>query len=229
MNARDKLFEVIDRQVRRPVVAQIGGFHPPEGLNSWFGGNFYLPEDTPWPCSEQTPLIPLVQIVTAEIPSVPSELKDCDVLQVFIGEELPVSTPSFESSSFAVLTHRSRFLKPREAPLRSSSPRSMPIRWSLGQPEGPCWEEADRFVDHELTMEFVKDDDCFEAYSDRYGPMAATKVGGWPSYIQGSPEDPGEFVLQIDSEEKANWMVGDVGTLYIYKSGADWGLHWDCC
>lgn len=93
---------------------------------------------------------------------------------------------------------------------------------------GPAGKDAVSFASHELITEFVKDDDCFDAYYDRYAPSHSTKVGGWPSYMQGAPSQMGSFAFQIDSEEKPAWMLGDNGTMYFFRQNDEWSLHWDC-
>jgi hypothetical protein len=173
-------------------------------------------------------MIPLLQVVTAELPAVPSELDGVDVVQVFVGQDLPVHTPVFGGPGFAVLGFTAGELEPRDSPFDYACPRPFQIRWSAGRPEGPSWDDASRFLTHELTMEYVKTPDCFEAYYDRYAPCHSTKVGGWPAYIQGAPELLEGFVLQIASEEKPRWMLGDNGNLYFYRRGSEWGVHGDC-
>jgi hypothetical protein len=228
MSARAELFQIIDRHVKRPAVAQIGGFRPEPGLKSWFGGNFHLPKDQPWPTVSGEPMIPLIQVVTSELPIEVPELSGAEVLQVFLGYELPIGTPVFDDPAFLVLTFSGEPLEPRCAPFDYSVPRPFQIKWNLGAPEGPSWEDAFQFVNRDLIGEFVKDDDCFDAYYDRYSLTHSTKMGGWPSYIQGAPQPIEGFVFQVASEEKPRWMVGDNGTLYFFRKGASWGLHWDC-
>jgi hypothetical protein len=228
MDAREGLFQIVDRHVRRPAVAQIGGFRPDAGLKSWFGGGFFLPPELPWPSSGGKPMIPLLQVVTSELPVLPPSLNDVEVLQVFVGDDLPVDTPAFGGPGFSVLTFQAAPLEPRDPPLDYASPRPFQIRWSLGKEEGPSWEDVSDLVPYELLKDFVKEADCFKAYYDRYAPHPTTKVGGWPSYIQGAPGIDAEFVLQVASEEKPRWMLGDNGTLYFFTNGREWGLHGDC-
>lgn len=37
-------------------------------------------------------------------------------------------------------------------------------------------------------------------------------------------------MLQIASEEKSRFMIGDNGTMYFYydKDTKEWFMHWDC-
>lgn len=53
-------------------------------------------------------------------------------------------------------------------------------------------------------------------------PFTFTKTGGYPSYIQ-SPISLKEYqyVMQIASEDKPRFMIGDNGNLYLYRSRTD--------
>jgi len=228
MNPRETLFRTIDQHLRRPAVAQIGGFRPDPGLRSWFGGNFHLPDDVEWPKCGDRWMTPLLQVIPSELPISLPMLEDFDAVQIFVADDFPIDTPTFSSPQFTVLTHKGRPLSLRDAPFEYAAPRPFQIRWSLGSPEGPCWEEAGCFVAHDLIRDYVKADDCFDAYYDRYSQYHLTKVGGWPAYIQGAPSVDADFILQIASEEKPRWMIGDCGSLYFYKRESEWGMHGDC-
>jgi uncharacterized protein YwqG len=45
--------------------------------------------------------------------------------------------------------------------------------------------------------------------------MQATRVGGWPFWVQ-SPTANGLFVAQVTSEEESDLMFGDAGSLYVF-------------
>jgi uncharacterized protein YwqG len=102
--------------------------------------------------------------------------------------------------------------------------RAFPVRWHLAETEAPVWDDAWGLYD--LT-EFNKLDDAIDLFYDRYNQHATTKVGGWPSYIQSSIEFD-EYVFQIGSEEKPQWMWGDAGIGYFYFRQGKWFLYWDC-
>ncbi|WP_342501081.1 DUF1963 domain-containing protein [Bacillus sp. FSL P2-0069] len=56
-------------------------------------------------------------------------------------------------------------------------------------------------------------------------------MGGYGAYIQSPPhQQQGEFMLQIASEEKPRFMIGDNGTMYFYydQESKEWFMHWDC-
>lgn len=59
-----------------------------------------------------------------------------------------------------------------------------------------------------------------------------TKVGGWPSPVQGQPDfgEQTEFVLQITGEPECGLGILDDGVLYIFRNIANgnWGADWTC-
>jgi uncharacterized protein YwqG len=94
----------------------------------------------------------------------------------------------------------------------------------MSENEGPCWEDAWDLYDLTKFNELDESDTFF----DRYTSHSGTKIGGWPSFIQGSPGAK-DYVFQIGSEEKANWAWGDAGTGYFFLRDGEWFLDWDCC
>ena len=69
---------------------------------------------------------------------------------------------------------------------------------------------------------------------DRYG----LKIGGWPATVQAEVDwsltgkgrvADAEFVLQVDSDEKAHLWIGDSGVVYVgWSPTAGWLLSWQC-
>lgn len=230
--AADDLFKTIDRHLRTPAVAQIGGFRPEPGLKSWFGGNFWLPAGEEWPQSCGKPMLPLLQAVIDDLPVCPTALQAAKVLQVFADhDELPLDLPAKNGDRFLVVTRGDEPLQPIEPPFKFVMPRPFQIRWQSGAPEGPSWEEAGALalIEPGVLDEFVQLDDCFKMYGDRYYGSSRTKVGGWATFIQGAPELPGQFLLQIASEEKPRWMIGDNGNTYFSLTPeGEWFMNWDC-
>jgi hypothetical protein len=229
-NAAAMLYSIVDPLRRRPIVAQIGGFRPEEGLRSWFGGRFWLPPEMEWPRQGFEPMLPILQIVSSELPRRPSALEGTAVVQVFVAQDLPAGTVA-NGDHFQVVLHKdSANLAPHAPPFAYKHPRSFQIHWREGEEEGPSWEEAARFVGDSTVTAFVdSSEDAFEKYGDRYERHYGTNIGGWASYIQGVDELPGEYILQIASEEKAVWAIGDNGNLYFYRNDlGQWFMEWDC-
>lgn len=221
-------FRVLDRSIRKASVAQIGGFRPPETpLTSWFGGRFVGDPHETWPLNEGGPMLPLLQVRTDELPYVPEQLRGVALFNVFVWpRKLPVNLPAPNGSGWLIRCYRSLDALQPLAGEPKSHVRPFPIRWSLAESEGPGWEDAWGVTDLSAFNELP---DAIDLFYDRYENRSCTKVGGWPSYIQGAPaENSGDFVFQIGSEEKPNWMWGDNGIGYFYFRGGEWVMRWDC-
>lgn len=226
---KERAFEVVDRKIRSASLAEIGGFRPPaDARTSWFGGNFVLPSSEQWPSSGGGPMIPLLQIVVAELPYAPPQLDGAALVQVFIDSRaLPLELPARNGNGW-LLTSRSQLsgLERRMTPPEVAIVRPFPVRWRRTDNEAPSWDEA---WDDGTHDEFMRRHDAIDLFYDRYQSHTFTKVGGWPSWIQSAVRPGGEhFVLQISSEEKPRWMVGDNGNLYVFNVAGEWLLQWDC-
>jgi Domain of unknown function (DUF1963) len=204
----------------RPAsVAQIGGFRPPTTVfTSWFGGNFLgLPEET-WPESQSGPMIPLLQIRTDELPYCPHCLQEFQLLTIFY-DGITLKTPVENGDGWLLRAYSDiSVLKLLLGPQPGEYwPKVFPIHWTLAEQDAPGWEDSWGF--DEAAMHVLN---ASNAASDAHGDLPrcySTKIGGWPTYIQGAPDiDGAEFVLQIDSEEKPQWMLADNGNIYVYRS-----------
>lgn len=94
----------------------------------------------------------------------------------------------------------------------------------------PDWEGLD-FVNEAITKHCCEADDdepweIYDAAVERSGALNdyATLIGGYPRFVQGAvqPNCPKcqqsmVFYAQIDSEEQANIMWGDLGLIYLFQ------------
>jgi len=208
---------------RTPIVAQVGGFAPPEDRRaSWFGRAVGLPGEG-LPEWEGRTLFPLLQINVAELPSVPPELEGTALLVVFLDiDEIPFDEP--HGQGWCIREYPSLDgLEPLPDYPGVNRPRQFAVRWLAGEPEGPDWEDAWDLVD--LTA--VNDDEeASEAYHERFANSPRTKVGGYPHCIQHGAGLEG-YVFQVGSEDKAHWNLVDGGVAHFFKSpGGEW--RWAC-
>lgn len=222
------LFDEIKRIGKRPVIAQIGGFRPEEGLKSWFGGNFVLKKDMNWPGDDDGLMVPVIQIVVDEVPNGKDFFGDTKLIQVYLNtKELP-STPAKNGDGWRLLEYKSNDdMAVVETPKESQIHKPFQIKWILSEkPDFPCWEESWDYFD---MTEINESEELSERFFDEFERYYRTKIGGYASYIQSLCGDY-EYVFQISSEEKPGFMVGDNGNIYILKSKTDnqWFLHWDC-
>lgn len=202
MTERDRViaetFAALDRHKRPTAIAQIGGFRPPaDPITSTFGGRFVAAPDQAWPLYAGQPMLPLLQVRTDELSFVPTALAGVALLTIYID---------------------SRHL-PTDLPAENGNGwliRTYPALDGLTPMPTP-------------TGSWLKPFPIRWQAAEGEGPdwHGGTKVGGWPAYVQDSPEIEG-YVLQIGSEEKPGWMWGDNGTGYVYHRDGQWYLYWDC-
>lgn len=206
------LLNELRSKLRPASVAQVGGFRPPDDpLASWFlKGVSLAGEDLPvW---KGQPMFPLLQIRIDELPVIPEQLKDIALLVLYHNmESHPFDKPHGEGwliREYATLEGL-QLLPEQKTPYRA-----FPVRWLSVNDDAPGWEDAWDIID----LSAVNGDElaCGSFFSD-FNRYMGTKVGGYPVEIQHGVgiED---FVFQVGSEEKVNWMWADNGIGYFHKS-----------
>jgi uncharacterized protein YwqG len=217
---------------RRAIVYEIGGFRPSgDRLESWFGRVSLCAPGEGWPQSGGEPMHALCQIDLCALPFRPPRLNDIELITVFIGpKKLPTDVPNGENWCLRAY-RKAEALCPLEQCSTGSRIKSLPMRPKIVEADYPCREE----VPIELPEEVGED------YCDLFPNVNGLKLGGWPSLVQSEifwapwnkhPASP-EFVFQIDSTEKGNWMWGDNGVGYFGRGTApgkqdEWAVSWQC-
>ena len=225
-------FAILDSHLRKASIAQLGGFRPPEDpLCSWFGDVLVCKEGEQWPSwkhpvsLETVLLTPLAQFNLTEAPFVPEKLKRFKMITVFIdGEELPFDTPY--GDGWIVKAYESLDdLVPLKKPNFDFEIKPFPMKWELIENEGPVWEDACDITDMS-EFNLVTDSE----YEDRYENSERTKLGGHPTLLQGRLQfNMNDYVFQIGTEDKAEWMWGDSGIGYFGLNDAGkWLFEWTC-
>ena len=221
----NKVYEKFEKEIRKKAsVFEIGGFRPPEDpLTSWFGKvNVALPGEE-WPLSNGLPMLALAQINLTELPYVPEELSDLQLITVFIdSKELPIDAPNGDKWQLRAYNDLSELVPITEPKDTNTWLKAFPMKATIVDKDYPCWEDVEDCPD-EL------DDD----YYDHFENVVGFKIGGWPSIIQsGAPWKESQFAFQIDTTQKGNWMWGDNGVGFFGR-GLDqnkdtWTLDWEC-
>ena len=68
----ERTFAALDQHLRKASLAQLGGFRPPDTpYTAWFGGNFIGYASDEWPTTPHGPMLPLLQVIIAELPYCP--------------------------------------------------------------------------------------------------------------------------------------------------------------
>ncbi|WP_312077572.1 DUF1963 domain-containing protein [Leclercia sp.] len=215
------VLEELRSQLRPASVAQVGGFRPgADPLTSWFLKAVHLPGEG-LPVWKGQPMFPLLQIRTDELPVIPEQLKGIALLVLFHNREHhPFDQPHGEGwliREYATLEGL-ELLPELETPYRP-----FPVRWVSVNDDAPGWEDAWDIIDLSEVNDDTQASDSFFDDFNRYG---GTKVGGYPMEIQHGVgiED---FVFQVGSEEKVNWMWADNGIGYFHRS-AEGIWHFSC-
>jgi uncharacterized protein YwqG len=180
-------------------------------------------------------MVPLCQINLSELPYVPEKLRDIALITVFIdAEDLPIEAPN--GRGWELRTYPSlEGLVETVGPDCEGAIKPFPVRWELIEEDYPCWEDLGAELREQMLAEGTD-----EEYLDLFKNVGCSKVGGWPSLIQGEitwgPKNlvPGDmtYTFQINSESKATWIWGDEGTGYFGRGSwfgkAEWALEWQC-
>lgn len=215
------VLEELRSKLRPASVAQVGGFRPgADPLTSWFLKGVCLPGEG-LPVWKGQPMFPLLQIRTDELPVIPEQLKGIALLLLFHNREHhPFDQPHGEGwliREYATLEGL-ELLPELETPYRP-----FPVRWVSVNDDAPGWEDAWDIID---LSEVNDDTQASGSFFDDFNRYGGTKVGGYPMEIQHGVgiED---FVFQVGSEEKVNWMWADNGIGYFHRS-AEGIWHFSC-
>ncbi|MBK1810764.1 DUF1963 domain-containing protein [Clostridium sp. YIM B02505] len=236
----DSIEIIKDKLKRKATLMQIGGFRPDNNLlTSWFGRvNFCLPGED-WPICNGIPMHALCQINLTQLPYVPESLNDLEFLVVFISpDEYPNNDTNGVNWCLRAYK-RIEELVPLKQIVTGSTIREFQMRGILIDEDYPCWEDFSDATLQDNPLELT--DELEEYYWDNLENVSGFKIGGWPTLIQSEiywapynqhPAKP-EYIFQIDSTEKGNWMWGDNGVGYFgrgTKEGHEdeWTIEWQC-
>lgn len=194
---------------RLASVAQIGGFRPPSTpRSSWLGAVLLGAPGESWPESDGRPLAPACQILVEELPAAaPAPLADIALLTLFLDlPDMPENNAQhgdgWELRTYATVDD----LVPVNAPEPGDAhPRPFPVLWRprTELPRGTK-SRTSCSTPGTSSMTTIPIPTC--------STSTASKVGGWPRTIQSDIDWPAkdtEFVLQVDSDEKAQIAIVD--------------------
>ncbi len=226
---RAEAVRIVTAMHRPATVAQVGGFRPStDPATSRWGGGFLSRADEPWPICALSgrPLRAILQIRCDELPVRPAALDGVALLTFWFDTFGDDWWDQPNGRGFLVRTYDTLdglVMTPPPDDFESEL-GLFPVRWQPATMDRPSWE--DRAIPlREIPLPVVRDldDDWFNEMPHAY----ETKVGGWPSWTQGGKDGDG-FVFQVCSNDKGRLLLGDNGSVYLFKSGADWHMFGDC-
>jgi len=232
----DKTIQIIEKfrqQIKRKaIVLDIGGFRPPKSpVSSWFGKVLFCNPNEDWPMQDGEAMHALAQINIKEFPFKPRGLEDIEFICVFIGpKELPDDEPSGNNWQIRTYSDLTSLVLLQQYHTESKI-KPFPMKPRIVNEDYPKWEDIPVDCPDEIE----------DRYYDLFENIPGFKFGGWPSLIQSEiywaennqHEANPEYVFQIDTTEKGNWMWGDHGVGYFGRGTTrglenQWALSWQC-
>lgn len=231
---RKKLDELLRPLVKKAVRLNVG--EPQEepsdsNFKSQFGGMPYLENQSDWPTNKAgKPLAFVFQIFNDGYLPMPNHIK---LLQFFYDfEEFPWTTD--DDGWKLRLVEKVDFTKAISVEKPNTQGPEKYCEISFEEVKSlPDWDGINS-IDPKISdlCEEIDDDDSWQVYEDACMELTGdtdykSLVGGYPKWIQSdaTPIYPDgtatPFLLQIDSEENADLMWGDSGSLYFFYNPQD--------
>ncbi len=205
--------------------------HPDSAIRSQFGGNPYFEQGMTWPVSDnRLPLDFVFQVFANENTELPKDIK---LIQFFYSqEELPNDTDDtgWLVKIFRELNIDKQVVLPRPEGLEDTPYCDVVLESALSLPD---WEGINEYLPEITdTLERLNADEPWELYEQICEKITGscyyqTQLGGYPRWVQGEStpvNSRGERVpllFQVDSEDNAGLMWGDVGLVYIFYYETD--------
>ncbi|MCU4156585.1 DUF1963 domain-containing protein [Carboxylicivirga sp. A043] len=192
-------------------------------LTSMTGGVFWGKNDEAWPLFNSKPLIPILSILTSELPFRTPHFDNIELINVFAYEEgAPIDE---KEGSVVIRTYTDlKELKPLEMPDELMKP-CFKLNWRkvVDYPNG---------YQLELNLdegEYRKYLDNNSYLMDEFPNHHGIKIGGWPYLVQETyflQMDEPDFAFQFDSNEVFMFCDSGLGYFLINDKNG-WHSHWD--
>lgn len=221
--------DIIERY-GKPCTLLIPDLEADEGdpHGSWLGHVAVAAPGEKWPEFDGKPLAPLIQLRLDQMPFVPEELRNLQMITLFaqfeegqLGEAFRYEKPG----AWVIRTYSSvSDLIEIERPDVDFGFGGAPLTYQLLERDTPDWEDVDLELDEwpkkGLDREF------------------RGRVGGWPTLVQSEiywaphnkhPANP-KYAFQIDNDPELGLMIGDAGTMYFGRGTGEhrdqWAMEW---
>lgn len=220
---------------RKAITFSVGGFRPTFDLSeSWIGKVDLFNEDESVPVDDKgAQMIPLMQLNLENLLFVPESLKEIKLLTIFVSQNLPCDIAP-NGSNWVVREYRDvSKLQKKEFSNPSLQLKPFPLKPTVIPEDFPIWDDSYSFPEN-IADEILRleDEEIIENYFDTFDIQYEHKLGGYPTYCQSGIYfgEGFEFVMQIMSDEKVGFSIGDAGILFLAKNKetGEWRLYWDC-
>ncbi|MFQ9626728.1 MAG: DUF1963 domain-containing protein [Enterococcus avium] len=220
---------------KKAISFSVGGFRPSfDASESWIGkvDLFHEEEDIPLD-NEGLPMIPLMQLHLNNLLFVPASLEGVKLLTIFVSQNLPFDITS-NGSNWVVREYQElSTIQKKEFPTYSDPLKPFPIKPTVIAEDFPIWDDSYNIpmtISNEILH--LEREGVIEDYFETFDVHYEHKLSGYPTYCQSGIDfgEGFEFVLQIMSDEKVGFSIGDGGILFLAKNKetSEWRLYWDC-
>jgi uncharacterized protein YwqG len=234
------LESIKDKVKKKATMMQIGGFTPDnDASSSWFGKVMLSLPGEVWPTCKGKPMHALCQINLTKLPYVPESLSNLEFITLFIGPE-DYPNEDINGVNWCLRSYNNiSELVPLKQVTTDSEIKAFQMMGILVEEDYPGWDDFSNIEikDNQLALS----EEIEENYWDYFENISGFKIGGWPTLIQSEiywapynqhPINP-EYVFQIDSTEKGNWLWGDNGVGYFGRGTKEghkdeWVVEWQC-
>ena len=231
-DVQTRMLEVVRSQRRCAIVFELRpmpGTPVPEDGN--LGAGPWLPRDFRWPISfgRKVPFLAQVPLDAARNAGVlPIDVPSRSLLTIFWEQSWSEAGPA-DAPLYQMVTIDESLVQwdADGTPCVDASPQGRSVLTPRLVEEYPSWTEMEAMFDAEIGAIDPKDIKAF--HRDQWPQFAAAqaglKLGGWAAWVQGA-DSPDPLILQVASDEDADIMFGDMGSLYLTQvpSGGMWFL-----
>ena len=207
----DRMFQALEA-VSRPASVLANPQRNQSTPKSHIGGAMLMAAGESWPDEAGEPLAAAMEIYLDELPApLPEPLRGISVLQIFLEIEPGEFGPEYGGGSWQV-----RCLSSTEGCTPKSQGfaiASLPVAWEPLEHDIPSYPDDIDLIPTDIRQAFEQLPNWSQLLRDRFPSGPATRIGGWPQWIQGSELDD-TFCLQISGQDIGIEM-GPEGALYF--------------
>lgn len=208
--------EELQKKLKKPaIIFKTGGFRPTNKLlESWIGKVGWKKSNES--LSECEGMIPLATIFLEGLNYIPKSLENIKLITIFMKKEILDNLDLDDFSEFFQINLYTSLEDLISCDYQSDEIKAFPLSQEYVTNDYPSWDDLDDEICEIITKKEEKEG--IEYYNDIYEEnYSYHKLGGYPSSIQYGVgfEEGFEYVLQITSDEKAEFNIVDSGNFYF--------------
>lgn len=229
-----QLEKIKSQLVKKAEIFITGGKRPTNTLlESWIGSVKWKNKEDEIPVDNfGNTMVPLATIFLKNLQYCPKELNGIELITIFMSRDVFEHLESKDLSQWFEIRIYNSLDRLIPCNYYSDMLKSFPLTAKLVDNDYPEWDTG--AIPYELEEQIceLEDNGDLEYYDDIFEEnYAVHKLGGYPSFCQSGYwfEDGYEYVMQIVSDQKADFNIVDNGGFYFYynQKNKDWKVYCD--